>query len=48
MGKPESKKPLVRPRSGWVDNIKVDLEELGCSTWTGFIRKKKGTGDGLL
>jgi hypothetical protein len=37
VGKPESKWPLGRPRSGWIDNIKVDLEELGCSTCTGFI-----------
>jgi hypothetical protein len=33
-GKNESKRPLGRPRSGWMDNIKVDLEELGFSTWT--------------
>jgi len=31
-GKYESKGPLGRHRSGWVDNIKVDLEELECST----------------
>jgi hypothetical protein len=32
-----SQRGLGRPRSGWVDNIKVDLEDLGCSTWTSFI-----------
>jgi hypothetical protein len=27
--KPDGKKPLGRPRSGWVDNIKMDLTEIG-------------------
>jgi hypothetical protein len=27
--KPEGKRPLGRPRSRWVDNIKMDLEEVG-------------------
>ena len=30
MGKPEGKKPLGRPRRRWVDNIKPDLQEVGC------------------
>ena len=30
MGKPESKRPLGRPRRGWEDNIKMDLREVGC------------------
>jgi hypothetical protein len=25
VGKPEEKRPLGRPRSRWVDNIKIDL-----------------------
>jgi hypothetical protein len=29
VGKPESKRPLRRPRSRWVDNIKMDLRETG-------------------
>jgi hypothetical protein len=29
MGKPEGKRPLGRPRRGWVDNIKMDLREIG-------------------
>jgi hypothetical protein len=29
MGNPEGKRPLVRLRRRWVDNIKVDLEEVG-------------------
>jgi hypothetical protein len=27
--KPEGKRPLVRPRRRWEDNIKMDLQELG-------------------
>jgi hypothetical protein len=29
LGKPEGKKPLARPRPRWVDNIKMDLREIG-------------------
>jgi hypothetical protein len=29
MGKPEGKKPLGRPRRRWVDNIRMDLVEVG-------------------
>jgi hypothetical protein len=29
MGKPEVKRPLGRPRSRWVANIKMDLREIG-------------------
>jgi hypothetical protein len=28
-GKPERKRPLGRPRRRWVDNIKMDLREIG-------------------
>jgi hypothetical protein len=27
--KPEGKRPLGRPRRTWVDNIKIDLREIG-------------------
>ena len=30
MGKPEGKRPLGRPRCRWKDNIKMDLQEVGC------------------
>ena len=30
MGKPEGKRPLGRPRRRWEDNIKMDLQEVGC------------------
>jgi hypothetical protein len=29
MGKPEGKRPLGRPRRMWMDNIKMDLGEIG-------------------
>jgi hypothetical protein len=33
MGKPEGKRPLGRPRRRWVDNIKIELREIG---WDGM------------
>jgi hypothetical protein len=33
VGKPEGKRPLGRPRRRWVDNIKMDLGEIG---WDGM------------
>jgi hypothetical protein len=33
VGKPERKRPLGRPRSRWVNNIKMDLRETG---WDGM------------
>jgi hypothetical protein len=33
VGKPEGKIPLGRPRRRWVDNIKMDLREIG---WDGM------------
>jgi hypothetical protein len=32
VGKPKGKRPLGRPRRKWVDNIKMDLREIG---WDG-------------
>jgi hypothetical protein len=32
VGKPEGKRPLGRPKRRWVDNIKMDLREIG---WDG-------------
>jgi hypothetical protein len=29
VGKPEGKRPLGRPRRRWVDNIRMDLGEVG-------------------
>jgi hypothetical protein len=33
VGKPEGRRPLGRPRCRWVDNIKMDLREIG---WDGM------------
>jgi hypothetical protein len=33
VGNPEEKRPLERPRCKWVDNIKMDLREIG---WDGM------------
>jgi len=30
VGKPEGKRSLGRPRRRWEDNIKIDLQEVGC------------------
>ena len=30
MGKPEGRRPLGRPRRRWVDNIRTDLQKVGC------------------
>jgi len=30
VGKPEGKRPLGRTRRRWEDNIKMDLQEVGC------------------
>jgi hypothetical protein len=36
MGKPEGKSPLGRQRRRWVDNIRMDLAEVGwCDDWSG-------------
>ena len=38
VGKPEGKRPLGRLRRRWVDNIRMDLQEVGCGyvDWTGL------------
>ena len=30
VGKPEVKRPLGRPRRRWEDNIKMDIQKVGC------------------
>jgi len=30
LGKPEGKRPLGRPRRRWFDNIRMDIQEVGC------------------
>ena len=31
LGKPEGKRQLGRPRRRWEDNIKMDLQKVGCA-----------------
>ena len=42
VGKPEGKRPLVRPRRRWEDNIKMDLQEVGgsCGDWMELARDR--------
>ena len=35
VGKAEGERPLGRLRHRWEDNIKMDLQEVGCGVWTG-------------
>ena len=38
VGKPEERRPLGRSRHRWVDNIRMDLQEVGCGhmDWVGL------------
>jgi hypothetical protein len=36
IGKPDGKRLLGRPRCRWVDNIKMDLSEIGCAVMDCF------------
>jgi hypothetical protein len=36
VAKPEFERPLERPRRRWKDDIKADLQEVGCGLWTGL------------
>jgi len=40
VGKPEGERPLGRPRRRWVDNIRMDLQEVGCGymNWIGLAQ----------
>jgi hypothetical protein len=42
VGKPEGKIPLGRPRCRWMDNIKMDLLEIGLSVvdWIGLAQDR--------
>jgi len=39
VGKQEGRRPLGRPRRRWVDNIRMDLQEVGCGymDWIGLF-----------
>jgi hypothetical protein len=42
VGKPEGKRPLGRPRHRWMDNIKIDLLEIGLNVvdWIGLAQDR--------
>ena len=42
LGKPEGKRPLGRPRRSLVDNIRTDLQEVGCRymDWIGLAQDR--------
>jgi hypothetical protein len=42
VGKPEGKRPLGRPRRRWIDDIKMDLVEIGCGglDWIGVAQDR--------
>jgi hypothetical protein len=42
VGKPEGKRPLGRPRRRWIDNIKMELLEIGVSVvdWIGLVQDR--------
>jgi hypothetical protein len=46
VGKPEGKRPLGRSRHGWEDNIKMDLQQLGCGGMEGLGWFRIETGGG--
>ena len=42
VGKPKGKRPLGRPRCRWVDNIRMDLQDVGCGymDWIGLAQDR--------
>jgi len=42
VGKPEGKRPFGRPRLRWEDNIKMDLQEVGCGgmEWIELVQNR--------
>jgi hypothetical protein len=42
VGKPEGKRPLGRPRRRWEDNVRMDLQEVGCGCedWIGLAQDR--------
>ena len=46
--KPESKRPLGRPRCRWEDDIKMDLREVGCDPRDWIALLKIETNGGLM
>jgi hypothetical protein len=48
VGKPEGKTLLGRPIHRWVDNIKMDLGEIGWGLLTGLVWLRIGTSGEFL
>jgi hypothetical protein len=44
----ETDRPLGRPRRSWKDDIKVDLNNIGCEDVDGFIWLRLGSSGGLM
>jgi hypothetical protein len=42
VGKPEGRRPLGRPRRRWEDNVRMDLQEVGCGCedWIGLAQDR--------
>jgi len=42
LGKPEGRRPMERPRRRWVDNIRMDFQEVGCGymDWIGLTQDR--------
>jgi hypothetical protein len=47
VGKPEGKRPLGRHRCRWEDNIKADLQKVGCGDmyWIELAQERQATGN---
>jgi hypothetical protein len=43
VGKPEGKRLLGTPRRRWVDNVRMDLQEVGCGyvDWIGLVQDRE-------
>jgi hypothetical protein len=48
MGNPEGKIPIGRPRRRWEDNMKMDLQEVGCGGMDRYSWLRIRTGGGHL
>ena len=42
LGKPEGNRPRAIPRRRWVDNIRMDLQDVGCGymDWIGLAQNR--------
>ena len=47
VGKLKGRRPLGRPRRRWVDNIRMDLQEVGCGymDWIWLVQDRDGLAD---